>query len=117
VRFVDLHQITVALNPILSNPDQVRDMLIAWDGLNTASLADQCALSGNCEQDLVNQLLSDFHLWLEDAQSSSRAIDRLGEWIEKAVSDLGATVKAQVTFTDMPSETDLAVGLCRAPAF
>lgn len=107
VRFVDLHQLTVALNPILSNPDQVRDMLAAWDGLNIASLADQCALSGNCEQELVNQLLSDFHLWLEDAQSRARAIDRLGEWIEKAVSDLGTTVKAQVPFRCVSSETDL----------
>jgi hypothetical protein len=106
-RFVDLHQLTVALNPILSNPDQVRDMLVAWDGLNTASLADQCALSGNCEQDPVNQLLSDFHLWLEDTQSSAHAIDRLGEWIEKAVSDLGDTVKAQVDSTCLSSETDL----------
>jgi hypothetical protein len=94
VRYLDLHQLTIALNPILSNSAQVRDMLAAWDQLNVTGLADQCALSCNCQQELIERILSEFHAWLADLESSPRhAVDRLGAWIEKTMSEAGTPLK------------------------
>ncbi|RXK36399.1 hypothetical protein M231_06365 [Tremella mesenterica] len=92
IRFIDLHQLTAALSPILANQDQVRSMLNAWENLDMSVISDQCALSANCQQDVLEGILREFHRWLLDAEASpnrgGKAIERLGQWIDGVLHDL-----------------------------
>ncbi|WVQ96023.1 hypothetical protein IAU59_003123 [Kwoniella sp. CBS 9459] len=103
VRFLDLHQLTVALAPIFGNPGHIRDMLIAWDTLDIRSVSDQCALSCSCQQDVLEQVLADFGAWLAEMESGQMrgvsGVERLTKWVEKVIQDIkenipGVTVRA-----------------------
>ncbi|OCF35189.1 hypothetical protein I316_03231 [Kwoniella heveanensis BCC8398] len=102
-RFLDLHQLTIALAPILANPGHIRDMLIAWDTLDIRSVSDQCALSCSCQQDILEQVLADFGAWLAQMESGqTRGVsgaERLSKWVERVITDVkgnvpGVTVRA-----------------------
>ncbi|WVF68476.1 hypothetical protein IAT40_003243 [Kwoniella sp. CBS 6097] len=102
-RFLDLHQLTVALAPILGNPGHIRDMLIAWDTLDIRSVSDQCALSCSCQQDILEQVLADFGAWLAEMESGQTrgvsGVERLSKWLERVITDIkgnvpGVTVRA-----------------------
>ncbi|WVQ79199.1 hypothetical protein IAT38_001295 [Cryptococcus sp. DSM 104549] len=96
IRFIDLHQLTAALSPILSNQSQVRTMLGAWETLDIRNVSDQCALSCSCQQDILESVLADFHQWLLETEAASarggRAIERLGGWVNKVLGDVQSNV-------------------------
>lgn len=78
-----MHQLSCAILPILSDHNQLSDMLAAWDRLNLTSLTDQCALSCNCDQATVEGILDGFRGWL----GRSPNIAKLGQWIDKVVEE------------------------------
>lgn len=65
-------------------------MLASWDRLDLQSLSDQCALTCNCQQDLVEGTLHSFRDWLADVESDVLAcpLERLGQWVDKATRDI-----------------------------
>ncbi|KAK4689434.1 hypothetical protein P7C73_g678, partial [Tremellales sp. Uapishka_1] len=91
-RFVEINQLTQALSPILASQDQVRSMIFAWESLDMKSVTDQCALSCNCLQEVLEGILNDFHRWLIDVENApnrgGKAIQRLGGWINEVVKDI-----------------------------
>ncbi|ODO08517.1 hypothetical protein L198_00247 [Cryptococcus wingfieldii CBS 7118] len=94
LRFIDLHQLTAALSPILANQSQVRTMITAWENLDVRNVSDQCALSCQCQQDVIEAVLQDFYHWLVEAEEylaqGGYAIDRLGGWVDKMLRDVQA---------------------------
>ncbi|WWC73719.1 uncharacterized protein I206_107691 [Kwoniella pini CBS 10737] len=102
-RFLDLRQITFALEPILSDPTQTRGMIAAWNGLDIRSVSDQCALSCSCEQDVLEQVLADFGQWLTESQmpqNRNKGVERLSGWIDRVLIQVlaipGITMRAIV---------------------
>nr|ODN91645.1 hypothetical protein L204_05632 [Cryptococcus depauperatus CBS 7855] len=85
IRFIDLHQLTTALGPILANQSQVQMMLTTWENLDIRSVSDQCALSCHCQQKLLETVLEDYHQWLKATEAGTSrtgaAIESLGDWI------------------------------------
>ncbi|WVQ77706.1 hypothetical protein IAR50_007396 [Cryptococcus sp. DSM 104548] len=94
LRFIDLHQLTAALSPILANQSQIRTMISAWENLDVRNVSDQCALSCQCQQDVIEAVLQDFYHWLVEAEEylakGGYAIDRLGGWVDKMLGDVQA---------------------------
>jgi hypothetical protein len=86
-RCVDIHQLSSALLPIITSPQQVGEMVAAWDQLDAKSIADQCALSCNCEQATIERVLQGFRAWLI-VSSDSRALEKLGQWVDTMVDEV-----------------------------
>jgi regulatory factor X len=91
-RFADLYQVSSALAPILSDPEQVITMMHAWKKLDARSVADQCALSCDCKPEILADVMSNFSSWLVEAESmpsqGNKAIEKLGKWVEKVLESL-----------------------------
>ena len=86
-RFLELHQLSAALCPILSDPTQVRSMCVAWDNVDVTNIADQCALSCNCEPEVSADIMNAFKGWLLQVDSMPGrgivGLEMLGKWAEQ----------------------------------
>ena len=91
VRYIDVHQLTVALSLILSAQKDVQRMLAAWEALDVQPLLDQCALASNCDPSLLEPMLKGFHLWLVQVEAApsrgGKAIESLGKFVDQVLRD------------------------------
>lgn len=88
VRFLDLHQLSSALTPILGSATEVRSMINAWSHIDIDNLTDQCALSCNCNQKVLGDILEEFRTWLVDIDGNGViAARRLGAWADKVLHE------------------------------
>nr|XP_031857610.1 uncharacterized protein CI109_007005 [Kwoniella shandongensis]KAA5524682.1 hypothetical protein CI109_007005 [Kwoniella shandongensis] len=78
-RYLDLQQLSMTLDPILSNRAQLHVMISAWDNLDTATM-------------ILEVVLSSFHEWLKEIESvssrSGREIEKLGQWVDRTLQEV-----------------------------
>jgi hypothetical protein len=91
-RFLDLHQLTGALTPILNDTDRLQEMITAWNNLNVPYITDQCALSSCCSPDALDMILGRFQAWLTGCihLSGGKALEKLMILVERVLSDVKA---------------------------
>ncbi len=106
MRFNDLHQLTIALLPILSNQEQVRMMITAWTAIDQKSLLDSAALTCNCRQEVLEAVMSEFYGWMCEVEMApgkgGRALETLGRLMDEILARLQA---GSYGFVGIPTKT------------
>lgn len=87
-RFLDLHQITTAIVPILANPDQLAAMRASWRMLDASFIVRQCAMACDCSEAILEPSLAAFDVWLAEAGSdpSIHPVEQLAACVDSALS-------------------------------
>ena len=99
VRYLDIYQVTQALNTVLTNPKQLAEMRRSWDKVDFESVRNQSALVCNCRhEDLVQLLEGEFKALLATISQSSEPVNEVMAWADKCCERLmGAGRAAHVT--------------------
>lgn len=92
LRFLDIFQVTQALNTVLINPKQVQDMRRSWQAVDFDSVRNQSALVCNCRQEDLQQLLEvDFVAMLDSVAASAEPVRDVMAWADECCERLMAT--------------------------
>jgi hypothetical protein len=92
-RFLDLNQITTAINPILNNPDQLQAMRNSWRILDNSFLVRQVKQACDCTEAVIETALVAFETWLNEVGMDPRnnPVEQLAACID---NNLAAAEKA-----------------------
>lgn len=93
-RFLDLHQITTAITPILADGDQLAAMRGSWRMFDTEFIVRQCSLSfGNADSRILGPILNSFGNWLNDVgmDMAANPIDQLAFCVDAALARAEST--------------------------
>lgn len=89
VRFLDIYQVTQALNTVLTNQKQLLEMRRSWAKVDFDSVRNQSALVCNCRhEDLVQLLEVEFVGMLEGLQKSTEPVKDVMSWADKCCDRL-----------------------------
>lgn len=89
VRFLDMYQVTQALNTVLTNPKQLMDMRRSWEKIDFDSVRNQSALVCNCRHEDLQQLLEgEFLGLLESLGKSPEPVRDVMAWADKCCERL-----------------------------
>lgn len=89
VRFMDIYQVTQALNTVLTNPKQLIEMRRSWAKIDFESVRNQSALVCNCRhEDLVQLLEVEFLAILEGLGKSVEPVRDVMSWADKCCERL-----------------------------
>jgi regulatory factor X len=89
VRFLDIFQVTQALNTVLNNHKQVDEMRRAWRDVDFESVRNQAALVCNCRhEDLVQLLEVDFVAILDGLNTSREPAREMMQWADNCCDRL-----------------------------
>ena len=89
VRFMDIYQVTQALNTVLTNPKQLVEMRRSWAKIDFESVRNQSALVCNCRhEDLVQLLEVEFLAILEGLGKSAEPVRDVMSWADKCCERL-----------------------------
>jgi len=89
VRFLDIYQVTQALNTVLTNQKQLSDMRRSWQKIDFESVRNQSALVCNCRhEDLVQLLEVEFVAMLENLAKSNEPVREVMTWADKCCERL-----------------------------
>lgn len=89
VRFLDIFQVTQALNTVLTNPKQLAEMRKSWQKVDFESVRNQSALVCNCRhEDLMNLLEVEFVAVLDALAKSSEPVREVMSWADKCCDRL-----------------------------
>jgi regulatory factor X len=89
VRFLDIFQVTQALNTVLTNQKQLAEMRKSWQKVDFESVRNQSALVCNCRhEDLVNLLEVEFVAVLDALAKSSEPVREVMSWADKCFDRL-----------------------------
>ena len=89
VRFMDIYQVTQALNTVLTNPKQLVEMRRSWAKIDFESVRNQSALVCNCRhEDLVQLLEVEFLAILEGLGKSVEPVRDVMSWADKCCERL-----------------------------
>lgn len=89
VRFLDIYQVTQALNTVLSNQKQLSDMRRSWARIDFESVRNQSALVCNCRhEDLVQLLEVEFVSLLDAIAKSSEPVREVMTWADRCCDRL-----------------------------
>ena len=84
VRYLDIYQVTQALNTVVTNPKQMAEMRRSWSKVDFESVRNQSALVCNCRhEDLVQLLEVEFTALLETLQKSQEPVHEVMAWADK----------------------------------
>lgn len=89
VRFLDIYQVTQALNTVLTNPKQLVEMRRSWQKVDFESVRNQSALVCNCRhEDLVQLLEVEFVTMMDSLTKSSEPVREVMTWADKCTERL-----------------------------
>lgn len=89
VRFLDIYQVTQALNTVLTNQKQLAEMRRSWHKVDFESVRNQSALVCNCRhEDLVELLEVEFVAMLEGLSKSAEPVREVMTWADKCCERL-----------------------------
>jgi len=89
VRFLDIFQVTQALNTVLTNQKQLTEMRKSWQKIDFESVRNQSALVCNCRhEDLMNLLEVEFVAVLDALAKSSEPVREIMSWADKCCDRL-----------------------------
>ena len=104
VRFLDIYQVTQALNTVLTNQKQLLEMRRSWQKIDFESVRNQSALVCNCRhEDLVQLLEGEFVQVLEGLSKSQDPVRDVMAWADKCCERLmggrGGSVEDRTTMS------------------
>ncbi|KAI0832450.1 hypothetical protein BC628DRAFT_1309037 [Trametes gibbosa] len=89
LRFLDIYQVTQALNTVLTNQKQLMEMRRSWAKIDFESVRNQSALVCNCRhEDLVQLLEGEFVSVLEGLAKSQDPVRDVMAWADKCCERL-----------------------------
>ena len=89
VRFLDIYQVTQALNTVLTNQKQLAEMRRSWQKVDFESVRNQSALVCNCRhEDLVQLLEVEFITVLDALTKSTEPVREVMSWADKCCERL-----------------------------
>ena len=89
MRFLDIYQVTQALNTVLTNQKQLLDMRRSWQKIDFESVRNQSALVCNCRhEDLVQLLEVEFRTLMDNVQKSAEPAREVMAWADKCCERL-----------------------------
>jgi len=95
LRFLDIYQVTQALNTVLTNQKQLAEMRRSWQKVDFESVRNQSALVCNCRhEDLVQLLEVEFVSVLETLSKSSEPVREVMSWADKCCERLMGSSRA-----------------------
>lgn len=89
MRFLDIYQVTQALNTVLTNPKQLAEMRRSWQKVDFESVRNQSALVCNCRhEDLVQLLEVEFVAVLDSLSKTNEPVREVMSWADKCCERL-----------------------------
>jgi regulatory factor X len=89
LRFLDIYQVTQALNTVLTNQKQLAEMRRSWQKVDFESVRNQSALVCNCRhEDLVQLLEVEFVAMLDGLAKSTEPVREVMTWADKCCERL-----------------------------
>lgn len=89
MRFLDIYQVTQALNTVLTNQKQLLEMRRSWAKIDFESVRNQSALVCNCRhEDLVQLLEGEFVQVLDGLSKSQDPVRDVMAWADKCCERL-----------------------------
>jgi regulatory factor X len=89
VRFLDIYQVTQALNTVLTNHKQLTDMRRSWEKVDFESVRNQSALVCNCRHEELVQLLEvEFVALLDSLTKTNEPVREVMAWADKCCDRL-----------------------------
>ncbi|KAG6817415.1 hypothetical protein H0H87_009060 [Tephrocybe sp. NHM501043] len=95
LRFLDIYQVTQALNTVLTNQKQLTEMRRSWLKVDFESVRNQSALVCNCRhEDLVQLLEVEFVQMLESLTKTNEPVREVMAWADKCCERLMGSSRA-----------------------
>ena len=95
MRFLDIYQVTQALNTVLTNAKQLTEMRRSWQKVDFESVRNQSALVCNCRhEDLVQLLEVEFVSLLESLSKTNEPVREVMGWADKCCERLMGSSRA-----------------------
>ncbi|BEI94607.1 uncharacterized protein CcaverHIS019_0701790 [Cutaneotrichosporon cavernicola] len=93
-RFLDLHQITTAIGPILAEPEHLAAMRNSWRMLDANFVIRQSTMASGCSEQLLEPAIRSFGNWLNEvgADLAAHPVELLAMCVDGAVGQAEATV-------------------------
>ncbi|TFK75901.1 hypothetical protein BDN72DRAFT_355892 [Pluteus cervinus] len=89
LRYLDIYQVTQALNTVLTNQKQLADMRRSWQKVDFESVRNQSALVCNCRhEDLVQLLEVEFVAMLDSLAKTTEPVREVMAWADKCCERL-----------------------------
>lgn len=89
LRFLDIYQVTQALNTVLTNQKQLAEMRRSWHKVDFESVRNQSALVCNCRhEDLVQLLEVEFVQMLDSLTKTNEPVREVMAWADKCCERL-----------------------------
>lgn len=89
LRFLDIYQVTQALNTVLTNAKQLADMRRSWEKVDFESVRNQSALVCNCRHEELVQLLEiEFVALLDSLPKTTEPVREVMTWADKCCDRL-----------------------------
>lgn len=89
LRFLDIYQVTQALNTVLTNQKQLTEMRRSWHKVDFESVRNQSALVCNCRhEDLVQLLEVEFVQMLDSLTKTNEPVREVMAWADKCCERL-----------------------------
>ncbi|KAG5643952.1 hypothetical protein DXG03_009303 [Asterophora parasitica] len=89
LRFLDIYQVTQALNTVLTNQKQLAEMRRSWQKVDFESVRNQSALVCNCRhEDLVQLLEVEFVQMLDGLTKTTEPVREVMAWADKCCERL-----------------------------
>ena len=89
VRFLDIYQVTQALNTVLTNQKQLGEMRRSWEKIDFESVRNQSALVCNCRhEDLIQLLEVEFRGLMDGLAKSTEPVRDVMAWADKCCERL-----------------------------
>jgi regulatory factor X len=89
LRFLDIYQVTQALNTVLTNQKQLSEMRRSWQKVDFESVRNQSALVCNCRhEDLVQLLEVEFVALMDSLPKSNEPVREVMSWADKCCERL-----------------------------
>lgn len=89
MRFLDIYQVTQALNTVLTNQKQLQEMRRSWQKVDFESVRNQSALVCNCRhEDLVQLLEVEFVGMMDSLSKSTEPVREVMTWADKCCERL-----------------------------
>jgi regulatory factor X len=95
VRFLDIYQVTQALNTVLTNQKQLAEMRRSWTKIDFESVRNQSALVCNCRHEDLAQLLEvEFVAMMDNLPKCNEPVREVMSWADKCCERLMGGVRA-----------------------
>ncbi|KAI0269149.1 hypothetical protein BC834DRAFT_614192 [Gloeopeniophorella convolvens] len=89
LRFLDIYQVTQALNTVLTNQKQLAEMRRSWEKIDFESVRNQSALVCNCRhEDLIQLLEVEFRALMDGLAKSAEPVRDVMAWADKCCERL-----------------------------